>query len=150
MRKPPGMKQPLPRLLAILPVAGLIPFVGGALALLFGMPTIFSLSVQAIVLSYALLIVSFMAGVHWGQYLSGVRTRVDLLVSSNVVAISAWCGFLLLPQLYFCLLSIVLFIILNSIDGHLHQQGIIDTRYWQLRQFVTSAVCVSLLVAGFA
>jgi hypothetical protein len=143
------MNDTLPKHMLLLPIAGVIPFVGGALVLLFGMTTIFSLPVQTIVLSYALLIVSFMAGVHWGQYLSGVRTRVDLLVSSNVVALAAWFGFLLLPKLYFCLLLIVLFIVLNSIDGHLHEQGAIDARYKQVRTLVTAAACVSLLVVGF-
>jgi Protein of unknown function (DUF3429) len=136
--------------LYLLPIAGVLPFVGGALLMLLGVPTVFSVPVQTLVLSYALLIVSFMAGVHWGQYVSGVRTRVDLLLSSNVVALAAWFGFLLLPKLYFCLLLVVLFIALNSIDGHLHQQGVIDRNYRQLRNYVTTAVCVSLLVAGFA
>jgi Protein of unknown function (DUF3429) len=140
-----------PILLRLLPAFGVLPFVAGALASALRVPVLPLIGlVQLAVLSYGLMIVSFMAGVHWGQYLSGVRTRVDLLVSSNVVALAAWFGFLFLPNLYFCLLLIVLFVVLNSIDGHLHQQGVIDPQYRQLRSYVTAVVCASLLVVGFA
>jgi hypothetical protein len=138
-------------LLRILPYAGTLPFVGCAVLLLTGVRNLLPFGdVTTIALAYGLAIVSFMAGVHWGQYLAGVRTRVDLLISSNMVALVAWSGFLLLPKLHFCLLLIVLFIVLNSIDGHLHHQGAIDRHYRQLRNYVTAVVCLSLLVAGFA
>ncbi len=144
------MKRPHSKRLMMLPLAGVIPFAGGAVLLLLGQSSLFGLNVQNMVLSYGLLIASFMAGVHWGQYLSGVRTRIDLLVSSNGVALAAWGGYLLLPKLHFCLLLIVLLISLNAIDGHLHEQGAIDRSYRRLRNYVTAAVCASLLVAGFA
>jgi Protein of unknown function (DUF3429) len=137
-------------LLRLLPIAGAIPFIAGALALAFGIRDLFVFgSVQAAVLSYALLIVSFMSGVHWGQHLSGARTRVNLLISSNIAALAAWFGFLLLPKSAFCVLLTVLFIVLNSIDGHLHEQGVIDSRYKQMRNYVTAATCVSLLIVGY-
>ena len=103
-------------------------------------------STQNAVLSYGLLIVSFMAGVHWGQYLSGLRAGVNLLVSSNIVALVAWFGFLLLPAFWFCLLLVLLFAVLYLIDMKLHCQS----DYLKTRRNVTAIVCTSMLVIALA
>ena len=138
-------------LFQILPFAGTLPFVMGALFLLFGVDQIpYFGSIDRVVLSYALAIISFMAGVHWGHYVSGARTRVNLLVSSNVVTLGAWFGFLLLPKFYFCLLLMVLFVVLLSIDGHLRSAARIDAAYMKMRRAVTSIVIISLGVVAFA
>jgi Protein of unknown function (DUF3429) len=148
-RIPHAMTTSSSPLSIVLPIAGVVPFVGGAVLMLAGVPALFGLSVETMMLSYGLLIASFLAGVHWGQYLSGVRTRVNLLISSNVVALAAWFGFLLLPKRLFCLLLCVLFILFNSIDGHLLESAALSPRYKQVRAFVTISVCVSMLIAGF-
>jgi uncharacterized membrane protein YoaK (UPF0700 family) len=134
-------------LLQLLPYAGALPFAGAAALLvlkvqhvpLFG-------TVRTVVLSYGLLIISFMAGVHWGQYLEGVRAKVNMLVSSIVVALAAWFGFLLLPAFWFCLLLIFLFAVLYLIDTQLHA----PSDYLKTRRNVTVVVCFSLLVTAYA
>jgi Protein of unknown function (DUF3429) len=134
-------------LLRLLPYAGALPFAGGALLVLMRVHSLpFIGSTQYAVLSYGLLIISFMAGVHWGQYLSGVRATVNLLVSSNVVALLAWFGFLLLPVFWFCLLLIFLFAVLYLIDMQLDS----PPDYLKTRCNVTAIVCLSLLVTAFA
>jgi hypothetical protein len=134
-------------LIRSLPYAGALPFVVGAMLLVSGVsPLPFLGSAQWVVISYGLLIISFMAGVHWGQYLVGVRAPVNLLVSSNVVALCAWFGFLLLPVFWFCLLLVVLFAVLYLIDRQLHSRS----DYLNTRRNVTGLVCVSLLVTAFA
>ena len=97
-------------------------------------------------LSYGLLIIAFMAGVHWGQYLSGVRGQMNLLVSSNFVALLAWFGFLLLPTVWFFVLLVALFAVLYFIDMQLHA----PSDYLKTRRNVTAVVCLSLLVTAFA
>jgi Protein of unknown function (DUF3429) len=143
--------QPNSTLLRTLPYAGALPFMACAILLIFGIKDLAPLGkTNTIIFTYGLTIISFMAGVHWGQYVAGVRTRVNLLVSSNLVTLAAWFGFLLLPSFYFSFLLIVLFIILNSIDGHLRDEGAIESRYGKTRRNVTALVCLSLLIAAFA
>lgn len=138
-------------LIRILPYAGVLPFVGCASLLLFGVKSLPPFGqTNTVMFTYGLVIVSFMAGVHWGQYLSGVRTRANLLASSNAVALAAWFGFLLLPPFFFSFLLIVLFIILNSIDNHLGDEGTLDASYRKSRRNVTALVCISLLAVAFA
>jgi Protein of unknown function (DUF3429) len=134
------------RFLFILPYAGVVPFAVGTLLVLMRVHSLpFIGSTQYAVLSYGLLIISFMAGVHWGQYLSGVRGKVNLLVSSNVVALLAWFGFLLLPTFWFLVLLVVLFAVLYFIDTQLHA----SSEYLNTRRNVTAVVCLSLLVMAF-
>jgi Protein of unknown function (DUF3429) len=133
--------------LHLLPFAGALPFVAGAFwAVMPVQDAPFIGSTQNAVLSYGLLIISFMAGTHWGQYLAGVRASVNLLVSSNVVALAAWFGFLLLPSLWFCLLLIFLFAVLYLIDMQVDS----PSDYLKTRRNVTAIVCFSLMVTAFA
>jgi Protein of unknown function (DUF3429) len=134
-------------LMRVLPYAGTLPFIAGALLLLMGVQDIPYLgATRMLVLSYGLLIVSFMAGIHWGQYLAGVRAGVNLLASSNVVALVAWFGFLLLPASWFCLLLVVLFAVVYALDRQIDG----GTDYLATRRNVTGIVCLSLVVAAFA
>jgi Protein of unknown function (DUF3429) len=138
-------------LLRILPYAGTLPFVVGALSNLSStLPTIIYLTlfmdVQHLVLSYGLLIVSFLAGVQWGQYLSGLRPRINLLVSSNVVALVAWVAYIRLQPFYLCFVFAALFALLYAIDTQLN----LALEYLRTRRNVTIIVCVSLLAVAFA
>jgi Protein of unknown function (DUF3429) len=138
-------------LLRVLPYAGVMPFVGGALLLLFGVDHVPSLgTVQPVIFSYGLTIVSFMAGVHWGQHVSGARTGVNLLAMSNGVALAGWFGYWLLPASYFCLLLIALFLVLLWVDTHLRGHNTIDAKYVTTRTVVTAIVCASLMVVACA
>ncbi len=135
-----------PSLLRLLPYAGALPFLGGTLMMLMRVHSLpFIGPTQNAVISYGLLIISFMAGVHWGQYLSGVRGKVNLLVSSNVVALLAWFGFLLLPTFWFLVLLVALFAVLYFIDMQLHA----PSDYLKTRRNVTAVVCSSFLVMAF-
>lgn len=135
------------KLTTLLPYAGALPFLCGAIFMVLNINELPLLgSTQAALLSYGLLIVSFMAGVHWGQYLSGARPSVNLLFSSNAVALLAWFGFLVLPAILFCILLIALFATLYIIDLQLHT----NSQYLNTRRNVTALVCLSLAVAAFA
>jgi hypothetical protein len=92
--------------------AGALPFVAAALLLLAGHSSVPVLgSVSGIAASYGLLILAFMAGVQWGQRLSGIATSLDLFLISNGIALAGWFAYLLLSQrcslqvLWCCLLS---------------------------------------------
>lgn len=138
-------------LLRTLPYAGTLPFVLGAAApLSTTLPTliymILFVDVQHLVLSYGLMILSFMAGVHWGQYLSGLRPRLNLLLSSNAVALTAWGCYILLSPIYICFAFAALFALLYVIDTKLS----LDPSYLQTRRNVTCIVCISLVAVAFS
>ena len=138
-------------LLRTLPYAGTLPFVLGAASLFSTtLPTliymVMFIDVQHLVLSFGLLIVAFMAGVHWGQSVSGVQSRFNLLVSSNAVALIAWGCYLTLPPFYVCLVFAALFALLYVIDTQLS----LDPSYLQTRRVVTIIVCSCLAYIAFA
>jgi Protein of unknown function (DUF3429) len=131
----------------ILPYAGTLPFVLGTIAKLTNtLPMIYFIDMRRLVLSYGVLIVSFMAGVHWGQYLSGARGKVNLLIASNVATLVAWVAGLLLLPAHICYVLIVLFALLYAIDLGLS----LAPAYLQTRRNVTLIVCLSLLALSFA
>jgi ATP/ADP translocase len=127
--------------------AGALPFVASALLLWSGHSSVAELgSVSNIVASYGLLILSFMAGVHWGQRLSGVETSLNLFVTSNAVALAGWFSYLLLsPRLFFASLA-VLFAALLMIDRRLGAEGHISSDYLRTRTSVSALVVLSLAV----
>jgi len=134
-------------LLRILPYAGVLPFVACALLLLCGVKEIKGLGhTIGVALTYGLVIVPFMAGAHWGQFLSGLRPRVNLLVSSNAVALIAWGSYLLLAPIYACLVFVALFAFLYWIDTQLELDGL----YMRTRRYVTLIVCTSLLLIALS
>jgi hypothetical protein len=133
--------------LRILPYAGALPFIGCAVLQLIGI-TEFPLAgdLKSVASSYGLTIVSFMAGIHWGQYLEGRRARVNLLITSNAVTLMAWFGFLLLSTLAFSLLLAALFSAVYLIDRQLHPQS----DYLTTRRNVTLLVAASLILGAWA
>jgi Protein of unknown function (DUF3429) len=137
-------------LIRILPYAGTLPFIYGAVSRFSGglsamQHVRFFPDMQHMILSYGLLIISFMAGVHWGQYLAGLRPRINLLLSSNAVALLAWFCYLQLRPFELLLVYSGIFAGLYVIDV---QMGL-DARYMQTRRNVTAIVCSSLLVVAF-
>jgi Protein of unknown function (DUF3429) len=133
-------------LLRTLPYAGALPFIGCAGLLIFGVKNLPALgTTKAIMMTYGLTIVSFMAGVQWGEYLAGVRGALNLLLTSNAVALAAWFGFLLLPSWLFSLLLVLLFAALYAIDALLHPRS----DYLQARRNVTLVVSACLLLSAY-
>jgi hypothetical protein len=127
--------------------AGALPFVFCALLLWAGHRALPVLgSVQNIAASYGLLILAFMAGVHWGQRLSGVDTKLNLFLLSNGLALAGWFAYLLLsPRLFFASLA-VLFAVVLMVDRWLGAEGHISTDYVRTRTAVSALVVLSLAV----
>jgi len=137
------MKSPV----FLLPYAGTLPFVCAALSRVISLSAfITAAEITHIILLYSLAILSFMAGVHWGQYVAGRRSTIKLLISSNVITLAGWFGSFYLSPQSAELLFIALFALLYLIDGGLG----LDTAYLQMRRNVTLIVCASLLVICFA
>jgi hypothetical protein len=134
----------LTRLLAL---AGAIPFVACAAALLLGITTVPLLGlVTTIAASYGLLILAFMAGVHWGQQLSGLRTSLNLFLISNAIALAGWFSYLLLPQRLFFASLAALFAVLLMVDRSVARDGNLTPEYMRTRSLVSAIVVVCLAV----
>lgn len=142
------MKKPSP----YLTFAGTIPFVACAFLLMIDVVTVPILgSVVDVLSAYGLVIASFMAGAHWGNHLSLAddnKWAVRLPLYSNVIALGLWLGFLILSTSSFIWLLVIGFISLLVIDYSLHRAQIISHTYFQVRQYVTAIVVISLVVAA--
>lgn len=136
------------RLLNILPLLGVLPFVFGSAWVLYPWLMPFGLQPVDFLSGYGLVILGFMAGVHWGQHISGARSSLSLPLASNALALAAWFGWLLLlPQWYFLLLA-TLFALLLAVDSGLRGSGAISAAYWRTRVQVTIIVAIALIIAA--
>ena len=75
-------------------VAGLLPFVAGAVGLWSLPPEWAGLAALAL-LTYAAVIVSFLGGIHWGLAMPLTPTRRGLLIWGVLPSLLAWAGLLL-------------------------------------------------------
>ena len=137
------------RIYSMLTYAGALPFMACALMTLLGVSSIKLIgSVDYIAAAYALTIVSFMAGVHWGMALDQQRTEwpVNPFLSSNAVTIMAWLAFLTTTPKITLIICILAFLYLLWVDYRLYSLNLLTTHYFQTRRHVTALVVLSLLL----
>jgi len=81
--------------------------------------------------AYSLVVASFMVGVHWWQYLSGVMDLpINLPITINIIAVFIWILFLV-ASIYQYLCSLILvFILLVVIDFKLYEKKNLTTLYF--------------------
>lgn len=142
------------RIYSMLTYAGALPFMACALMALLGMSSIKLIgSVDYIAAVYALTIVSFMAGVHWGMALDPqqIKLPINLFLSSNAVTIMAWLAFLITTPKITLIIGILAFLYLLWVDYRLYSLNLLTAHYFQTRRHVTALVVLSLLmVVGIA
>lgn len=132
--------------------AGVLPFVFCAILLITDVQQLPLLgSVQTIFSVYTLVILSFLAGAHWGQHLhiQGPWNRA-LAILSNIVAVFLWFGFLILSFKFLIVMFVSAFVILLLIDHRLYKIDMITFQYFQTRFIISTIVIISLLVSGIA
>lgn len=126
--------------------AGLLPFVGLSLGLWI-LPEPYHGTINAALLSYAAIILSFMGAVHWGLAIAhsdGVNTwQLGLSVIPPLVA---WFASLVSPMINYSIL-IMAFIGLCLFDGRMVKAGKAPAWYPRLRTPLTAVVVLSLIVA---
>lgn len=138
------------RLYAWLAYAGALPFVACALLPVTGIVELPLLgSLQAVAGSYAIVIVSFMAGTHWGHALADpAGPRPGLLLVSNAVTLAAWFAFLLAPLPLVLVVCAAAFALLLLVDYRLRRSGTHARTYLRTRRNVTTIVIVALGLAA--
>lgn len=130
--------------------AGAIPFTIGAAFLVFGVETfpIIGDTKQAFSI-YALMIATFMAGIHWGQDLQlRDQTGVYLPVVSNVIVVSLWFAFLILPFKTLLFTFVTAFTVILVVDRKLFRLEYISAPYFRMRCYMTAVVIGTLVLTG--
>ena len=126
--------------------AGTIPFVLCALCLMTNIMQLPLLGlVEKILSAYGLVILSFLAGSHWGQ---NINNTTFLSLLSNVIVIAIWLGFLTLGFKMLITMFIATFLTLLIIDNHLFRKGLITYPYFHARCLASAIVIISLMSAG--
>ena len=136
----------LARLLAFL---GLVPFIASAGLLFTGVRTVPWLGpVDHVLSTYALLIVAFMAGTHWGLAIARHdEARVPLYLPSNIVALSAWLAHLTAPLAVQLVVDGAALLLLIVIEHSVRHRLAINDDYLKLRTQV-STVAVTVVIAA--
>ncbi len=139
------------KLYPYLTYAGALPFIFCAVCLGLDITTLPVLgSVEQALSVYALVIVTFLAGSHWGQHLqqNGIWSH-NLPVLSNIMAVAIWIAFLVLPFKALLVAFSAAFFILLIIDKKLFQFELITHHYFRVRCTITAIVVSTLVFSGF-
>ncbi len=139
------------RLYAWLAYLGIAPFLVAAIMIALGqLQLILVGDLTYFVNSYGLVIVAFMSGIHWGQYISVENSRMlNLLLSSIFIALIAWSTFLLATIKFTLAVYVILFTILLAIDAKLYSVRVISKQYFVTRCIVTFMVILSLVITMY-
>lgn len=136
------------KLYTALALAGTLPFIASALLPLLGHDSLPHLGpLDQVVASYGLAIVCFLAGAHWGVYLSGRSTgSLNLFVISNVIFLAVWFAYVGAGINIAIGIQVAAFLALLFIDLRLKNSDVISAAYFQVRMMATMIAVVSLLV----
>lgn len=127
---------------------GAIPFVTPAIASLLGFK---DPHMHALVLSYGAIIAAFLSGMHWGLSLRhAAETRINLLITSNIVALVAWASLIISVTQWQYYLQMACFVLLLLIDYQLTKSRVHAAWFFNLRVLITGIVLASLLVMAFS
>ncbi len=135
-------------LVHLLTYAGSLPFMGCAFLKIMGFDNLFdTVPINDILLTYSLIIFSFMSGTLWANSLHHTFKRDTIyIVASNILVLSVWASFLFFTPAMTLPLMIIGYIMLYIFDRDLSKNGILNSSYLQLRFNITIIVCFSLLL----
>lgn len=142
----------LPATARTLGLAGLIPFVGLALAVLVTDDWQRQLALRALAF-YGAVILSFLGAVHWGFALAapaGGRADAARLALGVAPSLWAWGAIVLLPPSLACLaVALGLGLTLAAEEAAL-RRGLVPRGYQAMRRVLTSTAAASLAAAAVA
>ena len=130
--------------------AGALPFVACAVMLHSGINSVGEFgSISYITAIYALVIISFIAGLHLGTYLFyQTQTPKLFFILSNIIAAGAWLTLLFANIKIAIAVLAFAFIYLLMVDYFLKRELFISTGYFNTRLIVTLISTSSLLLAS--
>ena len=135
-------------LYSTLTYAGVMPFLACALLPLIGIASLPPFGpLDQLVNSYGLAIVCFLAGIHWANYLhSKDDLPFNLMISSNVVFLLTWFGFVLGSLPVSLVIQIGALATLLYIDWRLKSASVITAHYFRTRFTATALATVALIL----
>ena len=102
-------------------------------------------------LGYGAVIAAFIAGIHWAVHLFfAARAPLNLLITSNVLALAAWLALLLPVGPLPLLLLAAVFAALLAVDRALQRAQLIPAWFYRLRIQASAMVSLCLLVLAVA
>lgn len=124
--------------------SGVLPFLFLPCYRLFtGNSTLFSLDVQTLLMTYAAVIVAFIAGIHWGVFLFR-QCSLNLFLHSNIIALLAWAS-VLWTLLWGVAILAFCFVYLLWIDTVLVRQQLLEPWFYRLRVHASALALLSLV-----
>ena len=151
----PQHDQKIPLMALLLGWGGVLPFVGAALAKIFGGPVIdlYALSWGS---AYAGVIITFIGAVHWGAAMGGIavqhpehKKQIGHLIWSVLPALAVW-PVMTLPPLARLPFLIVGLLIVWAADMLVTKRGHLPRWYMKLRHGLTVVATGSMLTLGLA
>lgn len=135
-------------LYSTLAFAGLLPFLAAAIASLVGAwPLVAFATPDDLANGYGLVIVCFLAGIHWATAIyHESAARNWLLLVSNVILLAVWIAYVFSPMSVSLLVQITALNVMLGIDFGLKEDGLISAQYWRVRLIATALASISLLV----
>jgi len=138
------MKKTDTRLAQILTYGGTLPLVA---CVVLSFAPIAGIDSNLFARTYSAIIISFLCGIHWAIFLFfAEKCSHNLLITSNVIALLAWCSLLGLDQQITYIFQAVCFLILLMLDSKLRNAGVLPEWFYHLRRNAT-VIVVSCLVA---
>lgn len=130
----------------VLTLAGLLPFIGCVLMLMLQIDFIMIYSVRYIFLTYGILIIGFISGIHWGHAIQPPMRQTKLFILSNLITLIGWSA-LLWPFVIAVLVLAGCFLALLAIDIYLYRNKIIQLWFLKLRVTASIVLLGTLCVA---
>ncbi|MBI3155989.1 MAG: DUF3429 domain-containing protein [Burkholderiales bacterium] len=140
----PSSSHPLPPGARLLGLAGLIPFIAGALALAL-LDDAARVPAARVLAGYAAVIVSFLGGVHWGLGFARPRAPTTIFLWGVVPSLIAWVALLLPPAAGLVLLATML-VLCYGVDRAVYPR--LGVAHWLPLRRTLSVVAVLSCAAG--
>ncbi len=144
----PAHDHTIPLSALLLGIAGLIPFIGSSILIVWA-PDFLSLGsglLHMVLVTYAALIASFLGGVRWGNALNRSEHRHREFIIAVLPSLVSWLA-LVTPRPYDLMMLIGTFLALGVSDVGLVLSGGAPRWYGKLRVGLTAIVVLSLLTA---
>lgn len=132
----------------IMGFGGVVPFVGCAVLMYSGSPSVSIVALFANAV-YAAVILSFVGAIHWGLAMRKDRSPA-WYAWSVVPALIGWAAIILLDIRVSLLALAIGFTLSWSVDRQAHLRGLIPDWYMRMRHMLTAGATLSLLATAFA
>ena len=124
--------------------SGILPFLFFPCYRLFtGSSTFLAFDIQTLLMAYSAVIVSFVAGIHWGVFLFR-QCSLNLFLHSNMIALLSWVS-LLSTLLWGVAILLFCFVYLLWIDTVLVRQQLLEPWFYRLRVHASVMALLSLV-----